>query len=59
MVLVNEELSQEAVYLLQSLGLSDDTEVVHKAADKVLCDLLTELGYTNVVAEYNKLKKWY
>ena len=37
----------------------DDAEISHKRADKVLCELLTELGFGDVVAEYEKVEKWY
>lgn len=33
---------------------------VHIDADEVLCDLLTDLGYGEIVAAYNKIEpKWY
>ena len=38
---------------------NDDTESAHANADRVLCDLLTELGYGDVVAEYDKVNKWF
>ena len=36
-----------------------DTEANHADADKVLCDLLIELGYADVVLLYNRIDKWY
>ena len=36
-----------------------DFEVAHKEADKLLCELLTALGYEDVVTEYNTIGKWY
>lgn len=36
-----------------------DSEMAHVNADEVLCDLLTALGYDDVVAEYNRIRKWY
>lgn len=36
-----------------------DTEVSHKLADDVLCDLLCELGFDEVVEEYHEIDKWY
>ena len=31
----------------------------HKAADKILCELLNTLGYSDVVDEWEKVYKWY
>lgn len=52
------ELREKA---LQDLKDADeyDTESAHIRADEVLCRLLTDLGYTDVVVEWNKIKKWY
>lgn len=36
-----------------------DTERNHIAADEVLCNLLICLGYEDVIAEYEKINKWY
>ena len=36
-----------------------DTEVDHINADNILCDLLTELGYKEIVDKFNKIDKWY
>lgn len=36
-----------------------DPETAHIRADDVLCDLLTRLGYQEVVEEYRKISKWY
>ncbi len=36
-----------------------DFELVHIEADELLCELLTELGYEDVVNEYKKIGKWY
>lgn len=46
-----------AVVILRELGRCNDTEAAHADADKVLCELLTSLGYTDVVAEYEKIEK--
>ena len=44
---------------LQQLKFNDDTEMVHVKADEILCELLSELGYTEIVDAYNELEKWY
>ncbi|MBS9405375.1 hypothetical protein KG088_17325 [Halomonas sp. TRM85114] len=36
-----------------------DQHKQHVDADKVLCELLTSLGYEDVVEEYRKIDKWY
>ena len=38
---------------------SEDEEKVHIKADKLLCDFLKQLGYDEIVKEYNKIPKWY
>lgn len=42
----------------QELG-EYDAEMAHIDADLVLCDLLSVLGYTDVVSEYEKVDKYY
>jgi len=37
----------------------DDTEQDHIAADRILCGLLIELGYTEVVEAFDKLDRRY
>lgn len=36
-----------------------DTECDHGCADTILTDALTALGYTELVALYDSIKKWY
>lgn len=50
---------ERCIEALKTLQESDDTEMAHSIADDVLCELLTELGYKDVVEEYNKIGKWY
>ena len=38
---------------------NDDKEVGHVMCDGVLCDLLDELGFGEVVEIYDKQCKWY
>ena len=44
---------------LKSLQGEGDTECNHINADDILCDMLIELGYKDIVDEYNKIFKWY
>jgi hypothetical protein len=38
---------------------SGDKELDHLRADGVLCDLLDDLGYDEIVTEFKKIEKWY
>lgn len=49
----------EAIKKLKKLQDSIDTEWSHIKADKILCNLLTELGLSDVVQEWEKVQKWY
>lgn len=40
-------------------GYADDEEVAHSLADDILCDLLINLGYIELVDAYNDIDKWY
>ncbi len=42
---------------LKELQNDTDLEGARREADDVLCDLLTELGYADVVYEYQKVDK--
>ena len=44
---------------LQEQQQSDDTEKAHGEADNILCNILIELGLSEIVAEYEKVTKWY
>jgi hypothetical protein len=37
----------------------DSPELVHLDADKLLCNILKNLGYQNAVIIYESLEKWY
>ena len=56
---MNKKLNEK--YLNQMKQLVDifDTEVAHSTADEILCELLLEMGYKDLVDEYNKIDKWY
>lgn len=44
-------------YLMQMRELKSEFE--HDEADYLLCALLEELGYTELVEVYRKISKWY
>ena len=50
---------EEALEELDKCQKDGDTELAHSNADDVLCGLLHELGYGDVVAEYHKVHKWF
>jgi len=50
---------EQAITKLRECQRIGDEEEAHGDADGVLCDLLTSLGYEEVVAEWLKVRKWY
>jgi hypothetical protein len=50
---------EQAIAELKRFQESGDTEAAHGDADEVLCKLLSALGYQDVVAEWEKIDKWY
>lgn len=59
MQIIIETEKKKAVEKLKLLQEGWDTEMAHGRADDVLCDLLKEIGYIEVVEEYKKIEKWY
>lgn len=49
----------QAIESLRTHANNPDQEEAHHAADMVLCKLLTDLGYADVVNEWHKIEKWY
>jgi hypothetical protein len=50
---------EAALAALKEAQENGDTGSAHCHADAALCDLLTTLGYADVVAEYHKVDKWF
>lgn len=50
-------------YLLKMKEIGEkygnDEEVCHGLADDLLCQILNDLGYNDIVEEFEKLPKWY
>lgn len=44
---------------MSELKNNDDYEALHGTADDILCELLNELGYTDLVRTFEELPKWY
>jgi hypothetical protein len=55
---MTEALAIEALQEIQQ-RMKGDAEVWHIDADRVLCELLEDLGYKKVVDEWHKISKWY
>ena len=56
---MNESNSDYYVKELRALQNDSDTEKVHAVADGILCELLRDLGYGEVVDAYEQLDMWY
>ena len=54
-----EVIIKEAIEKMKECVNNGDTEVAHINADAVHCDVLTQLGYKELVDLYEKVKKWY
>lgn len=50
---------ERAIAELKALLDCGDVERAHGEADGVLCELLTALGFSDVVAAWNDVEKWY
>ncbi len=56
---MNEEEISHYIRRLKEEQENLDTEMAHWHADKILCEILKELGHHDIVAEYEKVDKWY
>lgn len=54
-----DELRKHCFAELRGLQESGDTESAHAEADEILCEVLTALGYGDLVEEYRKVPKWF
>ena len=54
-----EDIIKEAVEKMKECVNNSDTELAHLDADNILCDVLTQLGYKELVDLYEKVHKWY
>lgn len=54
-----EKLKAEFLERMHEHVKDTDYEVAHSRADDLLCDLLKELGFKEVVDVYDKVGKWY
>ena len=56
---IQEYVKEWVIPQMKLLQANMDLEVAHREADKLLCDLLMDLGYTDVVEAWDKVEKWY
>lgn len=54
-----KKIEQKYLERFRKETVEGDPEGNHWSADCILCDLLDELGCTEITAEFNALKKWY
>lgn len=54
-----EVIIKEAIEKMKECVNNGDIEVAHLDADDILCDVLTQLGYKELVDLYKKVDKWY
>ena len=50
---------EDAIKKLKECQNNWDIETAHYEADNVLCNLLSSLGYYDVIKEYVKVDKWF
>ena len=55
----NSYLAMKYLRQLKEQNRGHDIEVEHSISDDILCDLLIELGYTELVEFYKSTPKWY
>lgn len=53
------QTEEKALEKLKRAQAHDDPELAHVLADDVLCELLSNLGYSDVVKEFKKVERWY
>ena len=56
---MNKKLNEKYLKQMNELKNNDDYESSHVTADDILCELLDELGYTDLIKVFNELPKWY
>jgi hypothetical protein len=57
--LLDEATIEQIKSQLRELQASKDPEAAHSLADDLICNLLGALGYSDVVAEWKKVERWY
>ncbi len=55
----DKKIEQFYKYKLNFIKFCDDYECSHGRADDILCELLKDLGYGEVVELYDSFTRWY
>ena len=56
---MNKKLKEKYISLMKEQVENGAIDISHQEADVLLCRLLQELGYSEVVEVYKKVGKWY
>jgi len=56
---INEKLKADTIKLLKIEQNNEDIENAHCNADDIISKLLIELGYGDVIEEYDDIEKWF
>jgi len=57
--MVNKKRLEKYKQMMKRCVYDEEEEVAHEQADDILCCLLKEIGYGDVVEIFNKVLKWY
>ena len=55
----HEQTAQDTLKQLEHLTTILDYEDAHRKTDLVLCEFLTQLGYSDIVKAWHKVGKYY
>ena len=58
---IKQKYKRRIEYIMENLENNPDydEEDAHIDADEVLCELLREIGFDDIVRMYNRIPKWY
>ena len=50
---------EEFAQRMREIAENSDTEAAHGEADKLMCDVLRSLGYSEGIDIFDSMEKWY
>ena len=50
---------EKEIKRLKELSEQYDPEIAHEKADEILCEILLDLGFVEIVKAYSEIGKWY
>lgn len=56
---MKREKRNEYLERMRDSAINGDYECAHSDADDILCEMLIELGYQDIIDLYNQVGKWY